>query len=79
MTGMKFAFKITTNPTLHADVTIVIISLAFTALALIAIVIGNPTLGLHCAMVLAFILWFFLIIQPPIVPEQATLPPAKTK
>jgi hypothetical protein len=77
---MKIAFKIATIPTLHAAITIVIVSLASAALALIAFIIGNPTLGAYCAMILALILWLFLFIQSPIAAYNSVMPPlSKTK
>jgi hypothetical protein len=77
---MKFTFKITTIPTLHAAITIVIVSLASAALALLVFIIGNPTLGAYCAMILVLVLWLVLFIQPHIAAYVlATPPPSKPK
>jgi hypothetical protein len=77
---MKFAFGIATIPTLHAAITIVILSLASTALALISFVNGNPTLGAYCTTIIALVLWLILFIQSPVASYVPATPlPSKPK
>ena len=64
--GMKFVFEISTNPTLHAVVAVAIVVSSSTSLAAIAVAIGNPTVSVFCAAILAFIILLVLVVPPPV-------------
>ncbi len=78
--GMKISFKIATELTVHVVIAITIITSSLTALAMISIILGNPTISIYCAIVLALILWLVLIVHFPIantvrMPTALTPPP----
>jgi hypothetical protein len=78
--GIKFSFKIATEPTIHAAVAITIITLSSTALAAISIILSNPTISIYCATILVLIFWLVLIVHLPVtnavrVPTALTLLP----
>jgi hypothetical protein len=58
--GMKFAFKIKTEPVTQAAIIIGVIAFASGFLATIAIYINTPLTGIICAVVLAIILYLTL-------------------
>jgi hypothetical protein len=62
--GMKFAFKIKTKPVTQAAIIIIIIAFALGLLALIAIYLRSPLVGIVCAIVLAIIVYLALCLAP---------------
>jgi hypothetical protein len=54
--GMKFAFKIETEPTLHAAVVIAVVVTSSGALATIAVSLANPSIATYCITVLALVI-----------------------
>ncbi len=62
--GMKFAFKIKTEPTLHAAVIIVVIT-SSVALATIAVSLANPSIATYCVAVLVLIIWIAVTNTSP--------------
>ncbi len=54
---MKFAFKIKTEPTLHAVVIIAVTFASSGALALIGVSLDNPTVIIYSVSILALIIW----------------------
>ncbi len=57
MLGMKFAFEIKTEPTLHAAFIIAITFTSSGALALIVVSLNNPTVAVYSVFILATIIW----------------------
>ncbi len=57
MLGMKFAFEIKTEPTLHAAFIIAITFASSGALTLIAVSLDSPTVTIYSVSILAIIIW----------------------
>ncbi len=55
--GIKFAFEIKTEPTLHAAVIIAITFASSDALALVVVSLDNPSVTIYSVSVLAIIIW----------------------
>jgi hypothetical protein len=62
--GMKFAFKIKTEPVTQAAVIIGVIPFASGSLATIKIYVNSPLVGITCAFVLAVIVYLALHLAP---------------
>jgi hypothetical protein len=52
---MKFAFKIKTEPTLHAAIVIAVITTSSGALAMIAVSLNSPYVAIYCVTLLALV------------------------
>jgi hypothetical protein len=63
--GMKYIFKIKTEPTLHAAVVISIIVTSSSALATIAVSLNSPSVAIYCVTVFALIIWISLTKKKP--------------
>ena len=55
--GMKFAFEIKTEPTLHAAVVITVTFASSWALSAVAVSLDNPSVAIYSVTILAFIIW----------------------
>jgi hypothetical protein len=54
---MKFAFKIKTEPTIHAAVIIAVAVTSSVALATIVVSLNNLSTAIYCITILALIIW----------------------
>ena len=54
---MKFAFKIKTEPTIHAAVIIAVTLASSGALATITVSLDNPTVAIYSMSILVIIIW----------------------
>jgi hypothetical protein len=63
--GMKFAFKIKTEPTLHTVVVIAVIVISSDALATIAVSLANSSIATYCITVLVLIIWITVMKTSP--------------
>ncbi len=59
--GMKYAFKIKTEPTLHAAEDFAVVITSSGALATIAVSLNNPPIAIYCITILALIIWIALM------------------
>jgi hypothetical protein len=63
--GVKFAFKIKTEPALHTTIVIAVVVTSSGALATIAVSLANPSVATYCVTVLALIIWITVTKTSP--------------
>jgi hypothetical protein len=63
--GMKFAFKIKTEPMTQATVIIGVIAFASGSHMMILIYVDSTLVGISCAVALAVIVYLALCLAPP--------------
>jgi hypothetical protein len=64
-TGMKYIFKIETEPTLHMTVVISVVVISSGALTMITVSLDSPSVAVYCITIFALIIWIALTKTKP--------------